>query len=47
MCGRFGLYTDLAELVEILGFEVETPMDLFGPRWNIAPTTNVLVIKRC
>ena len=45
MCGRFGLYTDLAELVEILGFEVQSPMDLFGPRWNIAPTTDVLTVR--
>ncbi len=44
MCGRFGLYTDLAELVEILGFELPMPMEVYGPRWNIAPTTDVLTI---
>ena len=44
MCGRYGLYTDLAELVEILGFELPMPMEVYNPRWNIAPTTDVLTI---
>ena len=44
MCGRFGLYTDLAELVEILGFELPMPMEVYNPRWNIAPSTDVLTI---
>ena len=39
MCGRFGIYTDLAELVEILGFELPMPMEVYGPRWNIASTS--------
>ena len=45
MCGRFGLFTDLSELVELLGFELGMPADGFVPRWNIAPTTGVLAIK--
>jgi len=44
MCGRFGLYTDLADLVEILGFELPMPMEVYSPRWNIAPSTDVLTI---
>ncbi len=44
MCGRFGLFTDLAELVELLGFELAMPADAYTPRWNIAPTTQVLAI---
>ena len=45
MCGRFGLFTDLAELVELLGFEVAMAPDAYVPRWNIAPTTPVLSIN--
>ena len=45
MCGRFGLFTDLSELVELLGFELGMPADGFVPRWNIAPTTPVLAIN--
>ncbi len=45
MCGRFGLFTDLSDLVELLGFELGMPADGFVPRWNIAPTTGVLAIK--
>ena len=44
MCGRFGLFTDLSELVELLGFELGMPADAYVPRWNIAPTTSVLAI---
>ena len=44
MCGRFGLFTDLSELVELLGFELGMPADGYIPRWNIAPTTPVLAI---
>ena len=44
MCGRFGLFTDLLELVELLGFEVGTTAEGYEPRWNIAPTSNVLAI---
>ena len=44
MCGRFGLFTDLSELVEFLGFELGMPTDAYTPRWNIAPTTLVLTI---
>jgi len=32
MCGRFGLYADLAELFEILGFELPVPMEVYAPR---------------
>ena len=45
MCGRFGLFTDLAGLVELFGFELGMPADALTPRWNIAPTTGVLAIK--
>ena len=45
MCGRFGLFTDRAELVELLGIEVAMPPDAYMPRWNIAPTTPVLAIN--
>ena len=44
MCGRFGLFTDLSELVELLGFELGMPSEAYSPRWNIAPTTQVLTI---
>ena len=44
MCGRFGLFTDLAELVELLGFELGMPSDAYTPRWNIAPTAQIFVI---
>ncbi len=44
MCGRFGLFTDLSELVELLGFELGMPANGYVPRWNIAPTTPVLAI---
>lgn len=36
--------SDLAELVEILGFKLPVPMEVYGPRWNIAPTADVLTI---
>ena len=44
MCGRFGLFTDIVELVELLGFELRMPSDVYVPRWNIAPTAPVLTI---
>ena len=44
MCGRFGLFTDLIELVELLGFEIRKSDDLYAPSWNIAPTSSVLTI---
>ena len=45
MCGRFGLFTDLVELVELLGFELRMPEDAYAPSWNIAPTMPVLTIS--
>ncbi len=45
MCGRFGLFTDLPELVELLGFKAGMPSDSYRPCWNIAPTTPVLAIR--
>ena len=45
MCGRFGLFTDLFELVELLGFEIGMLADDYAPRWNIAPTTSVLALR--
>lgn len=44
MCGRFGLFTDLSELAKLLGFEVDATADGYEPRWNIAPTSDVLAI---
>lgn len=44
MCGRFGLFADLVELVELLGFELGMPPDAYAPSWNIPPTTPVLAI---
>ena len=44
VCGRFGLFTDLAELVDLLSIEFAMPSDLYVPRWNIAPTSQVLVV---
>ena len=44
MCGRFGLFADLSELMELLGFEIGLATDSYEPRWNIAPTADVLVI---
>lgn len=44
MCGRFGLFTDLSELVELLGFELTIDAEGFEPRWNIGPTSDVLAI---
>ena len=45
MCGRFGLFTDLAELVDLLGFELTIPIESIDPSWNIAPTRSILTIK--
>ncbi len=44
MCGRFGLYIDLAGLVATLGFELPMPMEVYRPRWDIAASTDVLTI---
>ena len=46
MCGRFGLFTDLAELIELLGFEPGMLSESYVPRWNIAPTDPVVAIRR-
>jgi putative SOS response-associated peptidase YedK len=43
MCGRFALIVDASVLADV--FEVEPPADL-KPRYNIAPTQTVPVVRR-
>ena len=44
MCGRFALFTDLKTLIEAFGLSLAEPPDAFTPRYNIAPTQQVLGI---
>lgn len=43
MCGRFNLTANPAELREL--FQVELPDDELRPRYNIAPTQDVLAVR--
>jgi putative SOS response-associated peptidase YedK len=47
MCGRFTLRTPLNLLVEHFGADTSklVQLDLFAPRYNIAPTQNVLIVR--
>jgi putative SOS response-associated peptidase YedK len=47
MCGRFTLRTPAAVLIEHFDLDVrhETQLPLFDPRYNIAPTQDVVVIR--
>ena len=40
MCGRFFLDTNVKDIMEHYN---EAPPDIFSPRYNIAPTTPVMV----
>ena len=43
MCGRFSLISDLSALQ--LRFDFENPVTDYAPRFNIAPTQNVLTVR--
>ncbi len=47
MCGRFTLRTPLKLLAEYFDAEAsdQVQLDLFGPRYNIAPTQQVLIVR--
>lgn len=45
MCGRFVQATDPYVLAEILGAVADSTHDRFSPRFNIAPSTNVIVMR--
>ena len=42
MCGRYALYGPISRLHD--QFDIEDGFD-FGPRYNITPTTKVLVVR--
>lgn len=42
MCGRFAMFTPLADIVEQFGIDQATPVE---PRYNIAPTQPVAAIR--
>ena len=42
MCGRFAMFTPLADIVEQFGIDRATPVE---PRYNIAPTQPVAAIR--
>ena len=44
MCGRFGLFAELDALAEQFNFDPSIMRDIYGPRWNIPPTTPVLSV---
>lgn len=44
MCGRYLLTTPGEELRRLFG--VEGPLPNFGPRWNVAPTQEMPVVRR-
>ncbi|MCA9236327.1 MAG: SOS response-associated peptidase [Planctomycetales bacterium] len=47
MCGRFTLKTPAPMIAELLGLEPPGPrqLELFAPRYNIAPTQDVAVVR--
>src|SRR5262245_20608258 len=47
MCGRFTLRTPATVLIEHFDLDVrnETQLALFDPRYNIAPTQDVVVVR--
>lgn len=45
MCGRFFLRPDLDELLALLEATPEGIADLRGPRWNIAPTQDIPILR--
>lgn len=45
MCGRFFLKPDLHELLALLEASPEGIAELHGPRWNIAPTQPIAVVR--
>ncbi len=45
MCGRYALFDNIAALAELFGLELaDMPYD-YQPRWNIAPTTDVMMVR--
>lgn len=42
MCGRFSLSVPISDLAELFGFNID---DLLAPRFNIAPTQPVAVVR--
>ncbi|MAT70302.1 MAG: hypothetical protein CMJ58_12355 [Planctomycetaceae bacterium] len=47
MCGRFTLKTPAPMIAELLGLESPGPrqLELFSPRYNIAPTQDIAVVR--
>src|SRR5262249_35002838 len=45
MCGRFTLRTPSHKLIEQFGLETAKPWDAIVPRYNIAPSQTVLVVR--
>ena len=43
MCGRYSLISDISELQS--RFDIENPVNDYVPRFNIAPTQNVLTVQ--
>jgi putative SOS response-associated peptidase YedK len=46
MCGRFTLRTPLTILAKQFEFDLDTALRGFKPRYNIAPTQTVLVVRQ-
>ena len=49
MCGRFTLRTPAAQIVAQfdLAQDAQRQLELFGPRYNIAPTQQVFAVRQC
>ena len=45
MCGRYGLFAELANLAEELGFPPHPALSGYRLSWNIAPYASVLVVS--
>ncbi len=46
MCGRFGLFIDLDELVDMLSLDARSISETYRPSWNITPSTDVVAITQ-
>ena len=45
MCGRYGLFAELDQLAEELGFPPHPARSGYRQSWNIAPSASILVVS--
>jgi len=46
MCGRYTLASKVTDLLELIDFAEDAMPDNFGPRYNIAPTQQILIVRK-